>query len=179
MKATYHITEDDYVAGLLLGTALRFRSLFRLFAVYCIGVFLYLWLNQDTLVSTGTMVAGITLVVVLYFFILRRFVAASSFRKHYRKYKLIQDPISVELSDSGVEQASEHYTTRLAWDYILGWRENDAYFLLAIAPRLYHIVPKRIAADGFDFDTLRERLADAGKIRDVKPHCAAEATTSP
>ena len=163
MKATYHITEDDYAAALILGTRVTLRSFSRLGVLICIVVLGAFLIGEEATAFVYGASGTVTIFLVLYFLVLRRFTIPASLRKHYRQYRLMQDPVSVELTDSGIVQTSEQFTTKLPWDYILGWRENDAYFLLAIAPRLYHIMPKRIAAEGFDFNLLRSRLEAAGK----------------
>lgn len=165
MKATYHISEDDYAAALILGTRVTLRSFTRLGVLICVFVLGAFLIGEEAIAFISGAAGTVVIFLVLYFLLLRRFVVPASLRKHYRKYRLMQDPVSVELSDDGIEQTSEQFTTKLPWEYILGWRENDEFFLLAIAPRLYHILPKRIASDGFDFDLLRSRLEAAGKTQ--------------
>ncbi len=163
MTFAYEISEDDYVGAMMLGSSLKLRSLVRLGVLILLFVAFVVWFNLETLDSILGTFGGIVLFVVLYLFVLRRFVVPSSIRKYYRKYKLIQEPMSVRLSENGIELTSASTGSRLQWDCFLGWRENDEYFLLALAPRMYQILPKRIAAEGFDFDQLRSRLEAAGQ----------------
>ncbi len=75
-------------------------------------------------------------------------------KRHYRKYKAIHDEFIIGLSDDGVRIESSNAKGILPWSDILKWRENREFLLLYLMPRLYHIVPKSIARQGFDIALL-------------------------
>ncbi len=163
MQISYLISEDDYVEAMMLGSQMKLRGFLRLAVLIVVFLLVLMLINQDFLASTVGAAFGFGLFIAAYFFILRRFVVPRSLRKYYQSHRLMHDPVVVELTDTGVEQTSECYSTKLRWDYVMGWREDEKYFLIATAPRMYHILPMRLAEDGFDFDTLRTRLQAAGK----------------
>jgi hypothetical protein len=69
-------------------------------------------------------------------------------RWHYRRYKLIQEPMTIELLEEGV---------RLSWN-VVRWRQNERFILIYPMPAMFYIVPKAIAGNGFDVWLLVQRL---------------------
>ncbi|MGJ7606903.1 YcxB family protein [Variovorax sp. LT1R20] len=41
---------------------------------------------------------------------------------------------------------------------MLKWRQDDRFVLLYLMPRLFHVLPKSVASQGFDVAALVERL---------------------
>lgn len=160
MKATFTISEDDYAKAMLLGTRIELRRFTRLGVLVVLLIAFLAWINEET---WGFLVGGVgmTVFLILYFVTMRAFVVPRSFRKHYRKYKLMHEPVTAELTDEAIVLDAAPYRSRFTWDYFIGFRENEDYFLLSVAPRLFHILPKRIAEQGFDFDKLRGHIEAA------------------
>lgn len=160
MKAEFRITEQDYVAAMKLYSRLtpRLRLLYLGIAVV-LGM---LGTSGTPLVQSaaiGGLVGGI-IAVVLGRYVLVPLLA----RKHYRKYKAIQELFSVELLEDGVRFTSANASGTLKWDQVLKWRQNGNYLLIYLMPRLYHIIPKSIETEGFDISELiRQLTAHVGK----------------
>jgi hypothetical protein len=153
-KANYLITEEDYVnsmklySRLLPGLALR---LVLIVVFLLIASFLVPSILQSAIL--GGLVGG-GLVLILGRFFLGPMLA----RRHYRKYKAIQEPIQICLRDDGVEFTTVDAAGVVKWEKILKWRQNDEYLLIYLMPRLYHIIPKSIASGEFDFSLLVRML---------------------
>ncbi|MFC1580289.1 YcxB family protein [Thermodesulfobacteriota bacterium] len=79
-------------------------------------------------------------------------------RRHYGKYKAIQEPITIKLKSEGVEFATADGCGVIKWEQIFKWRQNDRYLLIYPMPRLYHIIPKSIVESGFNLSALVETL---------------------
>ncbi|MGI9412498.1 MAG: YcxB family protein [Hyphomicrobiales bacterium] len=161
MIQEYKISEDEYVEAMRLGTnsKLLFVSLATVVAIAVI--FEFGFVNTDpSLVYVVAYVFGISLIVYAVYVAVMRFAVTQNFRKHYRQYKLIQSPMTMEVVEDGVHFTSDLANSRLEWDHFTGWREDDRYILLYVAPRMFHIVPKRISEDGFDVDRFRARLTE-------------------
>ena len=151
--ATFKITEDDYMAAIRLHSRMP-RSLRLIWCVLVIIVTAGAVFGPD---DTRVM-ASITLVCnLLAFFGLPLFVRLVS-RGQYRNYRAIQAEFSATLHESGLHLKTEFGESRVTWANVLKWRHNEQYLLLYLAPRLFHVVPKSIAAQGFDFVGLLESL---------------------
>ena len=153
MIATFRISEDDYAGALKL-----FARLTRLR--------LALWVAIPVLLLLGTFIGGrdlwpavlgglIGLVIVV---VATRLLAPVMARRHYRKYKAMQAEFRAELLDTGLRLASPHGDGTVVWENMLKWRQNDRFVLIYLMPRLFHILPKSVAAQGFDLPALIERL---------------------
>lgn len=152
--ASYRITENDYRAAARLHarpTATRRLVQAAIFAVLVAGSLL----SPDVLrpVFIGGAVGGFAVVLVA------RLLSPWFLRRQYNSYKALQESVSVELLDSGLGFASLHGSGQLPWAHIFKWREDAHYLLIYQARRLYHIVPKSLAAAGLDIEALRAELA--------------------
>ena len=79
-------------------------------------------------------------------------------RRHYRQYKGIQEPITVELTEAGIKFSNADGEAILPWSKVFQWRQNDRFILIYGMPILYYIVPKWIEREGFDVPLLIQRL---------------------
>lgn len=85
-------------------------------------------------------------------------------RRHYRQYPMIHEPFTVQLRDDGVRFTSPQGDGLLRWTHILKWRSGPHQLLLYPMPRLFHIVPRAVTAQGFDLAALVARLeAEVGE----------------
>jgi YcxB-like protein len=94
-------------------------------------------------------------VAVVCFF---RFVVPMMHRWNYRKYKSIQGDFTVELIEDGVRFCSLNSDSKVTWDTVLKWRQNDKWLLIYPMPRMYHMIPTAVTAQGFDLLSLTDRL---------------------
>jgi uncharacterized membrane protein len=169
MKVTYRISEDDYAKARWLHEKfawLRVGIIYLLASVaLSVWCFDYAWhdlpddvIGDDLLGAFGgCLVAGL---------ILRYIIFLTSARKYYRKCKAIYKEFSTELFDGGVRIAAPYGDAKLVWEIIMKWRQDKNYILIYLTPSVFYILPKSIAASGFDVPMLIRQLAEhVGKLR--------------
>lgn len=66
-----------------------------------------------------------------------------SARIQFRRMPSAQDPMTVEISESGLRIRSRHADSQVAWLAYLGWAEEESVFVLFPQPRIYVPIPKR------------------------------------
>ena len=156
MEATFTISEEDYVRAARLGTQLTGKQLaFAAAACLAIGL-VVLSVSHQIAYSALVALSGILGGGLGYYTVL--FCTGFLARRHYRNYKLIQDPVAIQLQEDGIRLRSHDYEGAVRWENILKWRQNDQYFLIYPAPRLYNIIPKTISEQGFDLAALTQQL---------------------
>lgn len=153
MTAKFRISEDDYAAAIRLTNRLgrMRRALLIVMAVVAVpGVALggrLMW-----------PVALIGLCACAALILLRLCLMPMLGRRHYRKYKGMQEEFGAELLDTGVRIVSPHVDGTIVWENVLKWRQNERFVLVYPMPQLFHILPKSVAEQGFDLPGLLERL---------------------
>jgi hypothetical protein len=160
MPTTIHITEEDYVnAGLLNGEMTRRSKRWHLAAdILFVVLGCIAWYFDKRMIAFGLWGAGIGGAVGP--LLIRQFLVPVLLKRHYRKYPKIQKPMTISLGDEGLLFAADDGTGRLSWSEIHGWRENIEYLLVYLAPRMYHVLPKRIENEGFPLNELKQRLIE-------------------
>lgn len=154
MEARFRISEQDYVNAMKLYG--KFTPKMMVIFILGVGFLALIAIFGSSIFKSGAIGAliggGIVLVVGRYV------ISPILARRHYKKYKAIQDEFVVALGDDGVCIESSNAKGIVPWDNILKWRENEEFLLLFLMPRLYHIVPKSIAQQGFDISLLVNSL---------------------
>jgi hypothetical protein len=153
MIATFRISEDDYAHALKLFarlTRLRLALLVAIPLLLLLGAFIG---GRNLWPAALGGVIGLIVVVVA-----TRLLAPVLARRNYRKYKAMQAEFSAQLLDTGLRLASPHGDGTVVWENILKWRQDDRFVLIYLMPRLFHVLPKSVAAQGFDLPALIERL---------------------
>lgn len=153
MTATFRISEDDYVAAMKLFARPTFLRRLLLTSFLAVLLLVALSAGRELWPATLGGVVGLVIVVVI-----TTIVAPQMTRRHYRKYKAIQGEFTAELLDTGVCIASEHGDYTLVWENILKWRYDERFVLIYPMPRMFHILPRSVAEQGFDVTELIERL---------------------
>lgn len=161
MKASYRISEDDYVNAMKLFAKLSPRALL-IYVTVALVLVLFAVFGSRLLQAgaIGGLVGGGVVSLIM-----RLVVSPILARRHYRKYKAIQDEFTFELLDEGIQITSPNANGLVKWDHILKWRQNSDYLLMYPMPRIYYLLPKRISATGFDVDEL---------VRALTKHVGAE-----
>jgi hypothetical protein len=155
VQARYRISEQDYVnAGRLYA-----RLTPRLWLLAAVGLAVLLALivwgpSRVRQAAAGGLLGGLLVAALI-----RWVVSPWLLRRHYRQYKTIQQEQTVTLQDWGLHITSVNGESRLAWDRMLKWRQSPDYVLIYIMPRLFHVVPAAVAAQGFDLARLKALLA--------------------
>ena len=167
---TYRITESDYIAALRLFR--KNASKPAKAVVWFIAVLGICATAIGLYESRAWMVAGGVLYATMPWW-LNKFINEPLARRNYRKYPAVQEPQTLTLgitsSDgvnaqesaevNGVTMQSTIGDSRLQWQHIHRWADNDDYLLLYVQPRLYFIVPKRADPDNRVLGPLRKLLS--------------------
>lgn len=153
MKAVFRISEQDYVDGMKLFAKASPRIVVIRWLVG-LGLAAVCILGHGAVkgFATGTLLGGIAVACFA------RYGLPMMHRRNYRKYKAIQGEFAVELAEDGVRFLSANSDSKLTWDNVLKWRQNDKWLLIYPMPRMYHMIPTSVASQGFDLEALRERL---------------------
>lgn len=160
MEIQYTISEADYVNSIKLAAVASRKQLVWL-SVGAFGLLFLGILGTDSLKPMGY--CGLIFGFLGYFITLY-IVSPWQAKRHYRKYKSIQKPVSIELVDGGFTITSDSGQGNAKWENLLKWRENNKYVLVYLAPKIFYMIPKRIEESGFDMELLRlllrEKLGD-------------------
>lgn len=152
----YQISEDDYAYAIRLGiplTAWRMGLLAVMFLGLAAGAIWGKTPLQE--VCLGGAVALPVMVVWM-----RVYLIGYVARRNYRKYKAMQMPVRAALKPEGLSFESRDAQGLVRWENMLKWRHDERFVLIYLAPRLFHVVPKSIAAKGFDLEGLLQALND-------------------
>jgi hypothetical protein len=160
MSARYRLSEGDYAGAIRLSA--KFTP--RVATIYLVSavVLAMLAVFGPAVIrggAAGGLIGGLSVMLI------GRYIATPILaRRHYRKYKAIHDEFGVELVDDGVRFTSPNADGKITWDKVYKWRQNDDFVLIYPMPRIFHIIPKSVAAQGFDLHELtKELLQHVGK----------------
>ncbi len=156
MTARYTISEDDYVHAMRLHAQLTPLRLLGLAVTLLVMVALAVFAPRNLQPVFWGAFIGAALMIILGRWVLLPWHA----RRAYRKYKAIQDEFSLDFVPEGMQVASEDASGLVPWSKMHKWREDDQFVLVYLMPRLFHIVPKALAAQGLDVQAFRSELAE-------------------
>jgi hypothetical protein len=154
MPVEFSLSEDDYEQAVRLGSPLaKWRIAVLAVMALALAGFAIFGSSPVRLIAMGALIS-FTVVVTGSRLFLMGFLA----RRTYRNYKAIQEATRVELKAEGLAMETRDAQGLLRWEKVLKWRHNDQFLLIYQAPRLFHTLPKSIAAQGFDMDGLIQAL---------------------
>lgn len=156
MEIEYTISEIDYVsAAIFAGSVTKKQAKwFLLCFLILLLLALFVVISLKFLVVYG-LLSGI----LVYFLCLYAILPLIA-KRHYRQYKLLHQPIRLTLNDSGYTVMNRSGEIRVQWSELLHWRENSKFILLYFAPRMYHIVPKKMAEKEMILNELKHCLIE-------------------
>ena len=164
---TIQLTEEDIVAAdrLYSWSMLREPANWRPVAAVWIavqGVMLAIYvlseMNSERFfaflksVEIG-MLLGIFVVQIL----TMRFVSPRNARRHFKAMKILHGPIELSWSAEGLKEKTNTSSSLTPWKHFPKWREDEASFIIFVAPTMYRVVPKRFMTLA-QIDDLREYL---------------------
>jgi hypothetical protein len=163
MRVEFRITEDDYANAVQFHqwrSALRWRStmISATGLIVLILLILAVWWEEAAtlLIFLVVWLALLVVFLVTYMYTGVPYIA----RRTYRRYKAIQEPMTIELADEVLRLSSLVGEANLPWRMIVQWRQNNRFVLVYTMPRLFYLVPKSLAQQGFDIQALVQRLAE-------------------
>ena len=160
MEIQYTITEADFVKGAKLCAAATKKQLILL-SVVGLGFLLIGIFGPRSLKGMGF--GGFFGGIIGYFIVLH-IITPWNAKRNYKKYKSIQEPLKISLIEEGFAITASNGHCNVKWVNLLKWREDINYILVFFAPKMFYLVPKRIADSGFDIvrfeQTLRDKLGN-------------------
>jgi hypothetical protein len=66
-----------------------------------------------------------------------------SARRQFRGSPTAQSPMTLGITDAGLEIHSAHSDSKVAWSAFVAWAESKSLFVILPQPRIYIPIPKR------------------------------------
>ena len=156
MDFEYTISEHDYVsAGIFAGAATKKQA--KWLSLWCLILLLLAWFVVSSLKFVA--IYCIFFGIICYFLCLYLILPLIA-KRHYRQYKLLHQPLGFTLTDSGYTVKNRSGEITVKWSELLHWKENSRFVLLYFAPRMFHIVPKKLAEEKILLDKLKRYLIE-------------------
>lgn len=153
MSITYHISKQDHLNANLLHAKNSSATLFLIVLLLFIIINIIFDYPFDRWIMVGGLLGLIVSLLLAKFFIF-----PWQTKTQYKKHRTLQEQISIQIKDDGLQLDTENTTSLTRWKNFYAYKQNQQYFLIYLAPRLMYIVPKRIKNDGFDFVALQQYL---------------------
>jgi len=160
MESEFQITQDDYVAAGLLNGEMTRKSKIIHYTIDAVLVLLGIAAFYADKIIWASGLVGAAIGGNLFPYALRGLYAPWYLKRHYQKYKVVKKPISILLLDMGVKFTTSNGEGLLKWEEMHHWRENSSLILIYLAPKIYHMIPKRIEKSGFSIAKLKEGLIE-------------------
>lgn len=146
IEASGVISEADYLAAQRLharpGGAVRWLRWVAL-ALVALSLPLALWQAAQG-DAAGLIVLIPFAVAALTMLLSHTLLVPGLARRHYRQYKVLQQPLVITLDEQGSEWRAANGSSRLAWPDYHQWKEDETLFLLYQADNLFQMLPKRL-----------------------------------
>ena len=160
MEAEFQITKEDYVSAGLLNGEMNRKAKYIHYAIDAVFVILgFAMLYLGKMIWAGGFI-GAAIGGNLLPYALRSLYVPWYLKRHYDKYKVVKKPVSISINDEGIKFSTSDGEGLLKWDEVHHWRENDSLILIYLAPKIYHMVPKRIEDMAFPVWQLKEKLLE-------------------
>ena len=161
------ISEADYVRAQWLH--LRTRKTYLAFGVLLAAVLLMFavvktvgWVRGDNPPESIVAPLFLSLAYLSYFFIFLPYW----FRRSYRNYPAIREPVDLTFNEEGLNFISENAQGKIPWKHFHKWRAGRSLFLIYQSPGLFHIVPKQLLSPSEGEQELRGFLEKTVGLND-------------
>jgi len=141
LEASFTLTEEEYIRANKLFTRLSRKSLV-IYGVVGVSLAIIAFLADSLVLRLGAIGAIFGGIIGDQF--VRKIYAPRQTRKQFRIYKAIQEPVHVSKQSDGLVFENSMGNSKINWDRIVKWREDQDLLLIYQAPQVYHIIPKRI-----------------------------------
>jgi len=156
VEIEYTITEHDYVRAVKLAGIVTKKQLIWL-SLLGLLLLLFALFGEKLLRFMG--IFGISFGIIGYFLTLY-IISPLIAKRHYRKYKLLHQPLRFTMTDSGYAIKSDSGEINVKWSDLLRWRENNEFILLYFAPKLFHMVPITLIEKEINISEIERKLTD-------------------
>lgn len=154
MTVKYRISENDYVKASELFAKLTRKQVILLSSILLIALaFIFFGTGAIRAAAIGGTVSGVAVMVVI-----KYLINPYLMRQHYKKYKAMHDEFEIEILNDGLNFISSGGAGKVVWNSIYAWRHDERFILIYPMPRLFYVVPKSLAANGFDVDLVVQKL---------------------
>jgi len=146
MEVNYQLTIDDFRCAI---KAYRIRTPFRLWTVrFGIGF-------TTLVLATGVILLFLaphsdafhSLIPLYILFILWNLIFWAvpylSARSQFRGSRAAKAPITLEVTDAGLQFRSQHTDSKVGWSAYVKWLEEKTIFALFPNPKIFIVIPKR------------------------------------
>ena len=156
MDIQYNITEKDYIESVKLA-AVATKKQFQLLGIVGFGLLLLALFGPQGFKGIGyiALIGG-----VVGYLLTLHVISPWQAKISYRSYKIIQDTIKLTIEEEGYTLESINGTNEMKWGDLLKWREDEHVVLVYYTPKIFHMVPKRVADLGFDMERFRNLLQE-------------------
>jgi len=146
MHVSYQLTPDDFYQGMI---AWRNRRKWRrwvrwtsylLIAGASLTSLLILLLDRG---GEATTIAVFTVIFGILSFVCKLLAPRLSARRQFGNNPMAQAPITLDVSEQGLEFHNLHAESKLAWSAYMAWGEAKSVFVIMPQPRAYVAIPKR------------------------------------
>jgi hypothetical protein len=155
VEIEYTITENDYVSAAKLAGVATKKQLIWL-SLLGLLLLLFALFGENSLRFMG--IFGISFGIIGYFLTLY-VISPLIAKRHYRRYKLLHQPLRFTVTDSGYMVKNDSGEITVKWSDLLRWRENNEFILLYFAPKLFHMVPKKLAENDLTTSEIEHELS--------------------
>jgi YcxB-like protein len=146
VRVTFQPTADDYHQGYLAWRALPawrrwlVRLAYVVLAMAILLIVLGLFLDHKA-ATVQNAVVGIFCTTLCLVFLWQgpRFSSG----RQFRKTPSAQSPVTLNVSDAGLETHSIHGASKVSWSTYVAWTEAKSVFVILPQPRIYIPIPKR------------------------------------
>ncbi len=157
----YSVTEEDYVRAACLGAKATKKQLINFGGIALMLVLLVLFgPDKWKIFGLFSLIGGAVGYCAALFL-----VTPWTARKNYRKLNFGERPLKLRFTGEGFSVESAGKRAQTKWRDLPRWRENKDIILLYLAPRMYYLIPKRVAEAGLDIEgigrALRENVGPA------------------
>ena len=156
LEIEYTITEHDYVRAVRLAGVATKKQLIWL-SLLGLLLLLFALFGKNSLRFIG--IFGVSFGIIGYFLTLY-VISPLMAKRHYRRYKLLHQPLSFKLIDSGYIVKNDSGEITVKWSDLLRWKENNEFILLYFAPKLFHMVPKKLSEKDLKISEIERKLTE-------------------
>jgi hypothetical protein len=146
VQVSYQLTPEDYRRGCIAWRKLyRWRRWLYPFAYFMMALTVptaIMLAIFDHSVQTLKVSGAILLFAALWFSFML-LAPRYSARRQFRGSPSAQSPMTLGMSDAGLEIHSVHSDSKASWSAFVDWAETKSLFVILPQPRIYIPIPKR------------------------------------
>ena len=147
MKYSGRISESDYIAAQYLH--FKPKKIFTIVGMVLIFLSIIVLIFSFSWILLGS---------IAYFLGLYYIFLPWKAAKTYRQYQAIQEPITIELKDSGIYSENKNGSSIIEWHTIRKIKRNEKLLLVYPADSIFHIFPNHFFENDKEFYDFAERM---------------------